>query len=98
VCRRGPTVRTGYGSRHTDDIAREEAAAATSISPSSGPRFFSSVNTCSQYFASSPPVAGPDAEDVAGAVHGRGHHHVDRTVRELPVPDLDVDGADERTG
>ncbi len=41
-------------------------------------------------------VSGPDAEDVAGAVHGHRHHDVDRTVRDLPVPDLDVDGVHEQ--
>ncbi|OIJ85006.1 hypothetical protein BIV25_45170 [Streptomyces sp. MUSC 14] len=42
------------------------------------------------------PVSGPDAEDVAGAVHGHRHHHVDGTVRDLPVPGLDVDGVHEQ--
>ncbi|MFE6334345.1 transposase family protein [Streptomyces sp. NPDC057798] len=33
-------------------------------------------------------VAGPDAEDVAGPVHRHRHHDIDRTVRDLPAPDL----------
>ena len=40
-------------------------------------------------------VAGPDAEDVAVAVDGDRHDHIDRPVRDLTVPDLDIDSIDE---
>jgi hypothetical protein len=33
-------------------------------------------------------VAGPDSQDVAVSLDRHAHDHVDRTVRDLPVPDL----------
>lgn len=41
-------------------------------------------------------VSGPDAEDVAGAVHGHRHHHANGTVRHLPIADLHVHGVNEQ--
>lgn len=49
-----------------------------------------SVSTWSQYLAPSPPSAGPQANDVAGPIYSDGRHHIDRPVRDLPVPHLDV--------
>ncbi|GAB3852785.1 hypothetical protein GCM10027610_081660 [Dactylosporangium cerinum] len=40
-------------------------------------------------------VAGPHAQDVAVAVDGDGQGQVDRSVRDLTVPDLDVHSIDE---
>lgn len=41
-------------------------------------------------------VTCPDPEDVAGALDGHGHGDMDRSVRNLAVVDLHVDGAHER--
>lgn len=40
-------------------------------------------------------VTSPDPEDVTVAVNGDRHDDVDRPVRDLTIPDLDVDGIDE---
>jgi hypothetical protein len=40
-------------------------------------------------------LAGPQAEDVAGALGGDGQGHVDGAVDHRAVADLDVDGVDE---
>lgn len=40
-------------------------------------------------------VASPQPEDVAFTGHRHADHDVDRTVGDLPVTDLDVQGVDE---
>jgi len=40
-------------------------------------------------------LAGPQPQDVAGALHGHPQREVDRTVRDVAVPNLDVDRVHE---
>jgi hypothetical protein len=62
------------------------------------PRFLISESTRAQNFAPSLSVAvlaGPQPEDVAGALHRHRQRDVDRAVRDIAVADLHVYGVDE---
>src|SRR6202048_746020 len=59
------------------------------------PRLRRSVSTLIQNLAPSPPVEGPQHEDVLIAVEGDPDRGVERPVRDLPVADLHDDGVDE---
>lgn len=69
----------------------------TRMQTSAIPRFFSSVSTDStdsQKLGALAAVAGPQAEDVAFAVHSDADGCVDGSVGDLPVADLHHDGVE----
>jgi hypothetical protein len=59
---------------------RTSRPSQTTTHTSSTPWFFSSVSTCSQYFAPLAAAADPRAEDVAAPVHGHREREVGRPV------------------
>src|SRR5690606_23495480 len=67
----------------------------TTMHTSATPRFLISVSTASQELRAFPAVAGPQPQDVAFTVDGHPDRDVDRSVGDLTVADLDVDGVDE---
>ena len=77
-------------SSHTVVIASGNALSPsqTAMQTSCTPRFFSSVSTCSQNFAPSPPSPAHRPEDVAFPADGDPNDHVDGFVADLPVADL----------
>ena len=84
-------------SSHTVVIASGRALrpSQTAMQTSWTPRFFSSVSTCSQNLAPSPPSPAHRPEDVAFPAHGDPDDDIDRLVADLPVADLDHDRVDE---
>lgn len=67
----------------------------TTMHTSATPRFLISVSTASEELRAFPAVAGPQPQDVAFTVDGHPDRDVDRSVGDLTVADLDVDGVDE---
>src|SRR6478736_5452037 len=84
-------------SSHTVVIAsgRCFSPSQTAMHTSWTPRFFSSVSTCSQNFAPSPPSPAHSPKMVAFAAHRHAYDDVDRFVPDLPVADLHHQRVDE---